>query len=80
MTSQDPIIGKVTTETIPQDQLEHFGKLTAEPPNESEVSGRGFQLRHAQCPECGSMGWIYYDPAATCQLRTCAQCGANLIF
>ena len=74
------MIGKVTTETMPKEQLEQLEKLRSEPLSEAEVGGRNIQHRLARCSSCGYIGWISYDPAATCQMKVCDSCGALLIF
>jgi hypothetical protein len=80
MTSQEPLVGKVTTETIPREQLEQLETMSSQPPAAAEVSGRRAEVRLARCSNCGYTGWISFDPAATCSLRLCTSCGAVLIF
>lgn len=58
MADEKPMVGKKTTEDIPQDKV---GKMTKEKPSEGEVGGRAIQLRLAECSNCGNVGWIWYD-------------------
>lgn len=57
MSAQKPTILKVTTETIPQEQI---GEIMANPARD-EVDGRGILVRIVQCGTCGYIGYINSD-------------------
>jgi hypothetical protein len=70
------MVGKETTEQIPQDKI---GKMSSEQSNEGEVGGRAIVKRMARCGRCSATGWIYYD-TVNYRAYQCNSCGAILIF
>lgn len=58
MSQEDPIILQPTTDIFPEEQV---GKMTSEPPQDQEVSGREIVVRYAKCGNCGTTSYINYD-------------------
>ena len=75
MAAEEPMVGKETTEKIPEDKI---GKMTSERPSEGEVGGRAIVIRFARCG-CGATGYINYD-TVNYRAYQCNNCGRVLIF
>lgn len=58
MSREDVIILKPTTQEFPDEQI---GRMTSEPMQNQEVSGREMVVRIARCGQCGATGYINYD-------------------
>ena len=70
MAAQEPLELKITNETIPSAQI---GTMSAEPPPDDEVGGRGMQVRLVRCGSCGNVGYINYD-TVNYRAYACSNC------
>ena len=72
MASEEPLIGRETTEPIPSDKIV---RMTSERSDHAEVGGRAIVQRLAQCGRCGRTGWILYD-TVNYRAYQCNSCGS----
>ena len=76
MASQEPLIGRETTEPVPPHKI---GRISSERSDDCEVGGRAIVYRPANCGRCGVTGWIHYD-TVNYKVYQCSHCGASSAF